>query len=157
MLIIIRFVIKPALLYRFLNYRESNPSELHRLILRSKKINEYNEAKSFPYTSLKYHILLACALYQNFLMGFKISDLYLAENALVDSEFQIILRLNECEWAIIPRVGMSRIWPRFDLTWVRRTQESSIGGDRTLDGLLSRIKSWSAALATIEEYFDTIK
>ena len=37
-------------------------------------------------------------------------------------------------------------------TWVRR-MEPSIGGENLiLDGLLSRIKSWSAALATIEDW-----
>ncbi|MBD3229854.1 MAG: hypothetical protein GF329_16850 [Candidatus Lokiarchaeota archaeon] len=47
---------------------------------------------------------------------------------------------------------MSRVFPRFSLSWARRTKTSIGGEDKVLDGLLMKINSWSTALATIEEY-----
>jgi hypothetical protein len=130
---------------------ENDPIRLHKKILNSELLNLYNEAITYPYTSLKYHLLLSCSIYYNLFQGHDIFNLYLCENGKVDSPFQIIFKNNEIEWALTPHKGISRVWQRFDLTWIRRITES-IGGDRVLDGLLSSITSWSAALATIEDY-----
>jgi hypothetical protein len=46
-------------------FKEAEAATLHTLILQSKLLNLYCEARQFPYTSLKYHILLTCALYYN--------------------------------------------------------------------------------------------
>ena len=137
-------------------FRESDPYKLHSKILNSRILNLFNEAKTYPYTSLKYHLLLTCALFYNFQIKNKNSKLYLCENQIPNSQFQIIYRDNEREWAILPIDGLSRVLPRFDLTWIRRMKES-IGGDRMLDGLLATIKSWSVALSTIEDYKNIIR
>ena len=71
-------------------FKESSAIKLHAAILRSKLLNLYCEARQFPYTSLKYHILLACALFYNFKCGYNLKDLYLCENLPPESPFQII-------------------------------------------------------------------
>ncbi|MHA2296897.1 MAG: hypothetical protein ACXAEU_11555 [Candidatus Hodarchaeales archaeon] len=45
----------------------SNPSELHELILETRELTKLNEAKTAPFTSLKHHLLLTCALGEHFL------------------------------------------------------------------------------------------
>lgn len=137
-------------------FKNSDSLQLHSDILSSKLLNIYSEARNYPYTSLKYHILLSVALYYNFQKGFKLKDLYLCENIPVDSPFQLIYKDNIREWAILPdrkEEGMSKINPLFYLTWERRRKQS-LGGDHQLvDELLSTIGSWTVALATIEDYF----
>ncbi len=56
-------------------FDEEDPNKLHNVILRSKLLNLYSEAQNFPYSSLKYHILLVCALTYNFLNGSELKDL----------------------------------------------------------------------------------
>ncbi|MHC1591572.1 MAG: hypothetical protein ACXQS8_05760, partial [Candidatus Helarchaeales archaeon] len=105
----------------------------------------------FPFTSLKYHVLLATAIYFNLKNGFKWHQLYLAENKEPQSEFQVIYRDQCREWAVLPHAGMSRVHPQFHQTWKRRTIKSIGGESQLLESILSRIGSWSAALATIED------
>jgi hypothetical protein len=134
-------------------FNEKDPYKLHSYILNSRLLNQYHEAKNYPFTSLKYHLLLTCAIFYNLGKGYPIEKLYLCENEESESPFQIILKDESREWALLKEKGMSRVLPNFSLSWVRRTEITSIGGDGTvLDGLLSQIYSWSCALATIEDY-----
>ncbi len=130
---------------------EKDPSRLHSLILNSKILNKFAESRLHPHTSYKYHLLLTCAIYWNFKNASKWKQLYLCENGKMQSQFQVIYKDEDRVWALTPEAGMSRVSPEFCKAWVRRTQ-LSLGGDDTLDGLLSTIKSWSAALATIEDW-----
>ena len=83
------------------------------------------------------------------------SKLYLSENAEAESPFQIIYKDKDREWALLPNEGLSRVSPKFSRTWIRRT-ELGIGGENLiLDGLLSQMGSWSAALATIEDWTES--
>jgi len=116
-------------------------------------INIFSEARDFPYTSLKYHILLTCALYYNFKNGFTLKDLYLAENCTPDSPFQIIYQDTARTWALLPKTGMARVYRQFYNTWERRTQISFGGEHQILDELLTSIGSWTVALATVEDFF----
>ncbi|MHA1269820.1 MAG: hypothetical protein ACTSPY_08560 [Candidatus Helarchaeota archaeon] len=138
-------------------FDENDPINLHKKIIGSKILSLYSEARSFPYSCLKYHILLTCAFFFNFKKtnnnNFK--KLYLGEN--VDAnEFQVIFRAPGFEWSLTTNEGISRIYPKFNETWIRRMKKS-IGGDRFLDGLLAQISSWSCALATIEDYIEIEK
>ena len=135
-------------------FQISDPIKLHSQILESKILNRFSEARQFPYSSYKYHLLLTCALYCNAKNGHSWKKLYLAENKEFDSPFQIILKVKDREWALLPAGGMSRVSPIFSTTWVRRTELSLGGVDRFLDGLLSQINSWSAALGTIEDWME---
>ncbi len=138
-------------------FKESDPYHLHEEILVSKLLNFYKEAREYPYGSLKYHILLTCAIYYNFYNNYKLKDLYLCENVPVDCPFQIIYRDAQREWSLIPHRktrGMSRVWDKFHKTWMCR-RKICIGGEhRVLDGLLSCIGSWTVALTTIDDFGD---
>jgi hypothetical protein len=138
-------------------FKEKDPYKLHDLILNSTILNLFSEARQHPFTSYKYHLLLACSLYNNLKNTMEWHELYLSENSEVESPFQVIYRDGEREWALLPSGGMSRVSLKFCTAWVRRT-ELSLGGDsRVLDGLLSQIGSWSAALATVEDWMKSEK
>jgi hypothetical protein len=136
-------------------FSETDAFRLHDSILQSKLINLFSEARSYPYSSLKYHILLTCAFYYNLKQDYKWKNLYLCENLTPESPFQIIYQDSERLWAILPgkqHNGLSRIWSYFHLSWDYRKRDS-LGGDyRILSGVLSFIGSWSAALANIEDF-----
>ncbi|MHA1649293.1 MAG: hypothetical protein ACTSYB_03785, partial [Candidatus Helarchaeota archaeon] len=138
-------------------FKESDAILLHEAILRSKLLSLYNEARFYPYTSLKYHILLTCALYYNLRCGYQIKDLYLCENVPAENQFQIIYQDQERIWAILPdqkEAGLSRLWSKFYQCWDYR-RKISIGGEhRIFAGLLSSIGSWTVALATIEDFIE---
>jgi len=135
-------------------FSESDDIKLHQAILNSKLLNLYSEARSFPYSSLKYHILLTCALFYNLCNGFELNDLYLCENCPPKSPFQIIYHDSIRVWALVPQKegALSKFSPKFYTLWERR-QKLSIGGDyQILDALLSLIGSWTVALALIEDF-----
>ena len=139
-------------------FEERDAFKLHASILNSKLLNLYAEARIFPYTSLKYHILLTCALYYNLRNGIKWNELYLCENCRTDHPFQIIYRDEAREWALLPhsRGGMAKLSPQFYTTWERRTKISFGGDHQIFDELLSTISSWTVALATIEDFFSLV-
>jgi len=138
-------------------FGEVNAFQLHHSILNSKLLNLFAEAREFPYTSLKYHILLTCSLYYNFKQGYKLRDLYLCENNSSESPFQIIYQDDARTWALCPQKGMAKVHPRFYTTWERRTYISFGGEHQILDELLTSIGSWTVALATIEDYWVLVK
>jgi hypothetical protein len=75
------------------------------------------------------------------------------ENGEVKSEFEIIFKNGEREWALSTS-GVSRVSPKFYETWERRTQPLG-GEDRFLDGLLAMMWSWSSALGTLEDWMES--
>ncbi len=136
-------------------FKEGNAVKLHDAILHSKLVNLYCEAHSYPYSSLKYHILLTCALYYNLKHGSKVKNMYLCENSTAENPLQIIYQDMERTWAFLPdhkHNGISRLWPKFHQSWDYR-KKISLGGDhRILAGILSYISSWTTALACIEDF-----
>ncbi|MHA1271586.1 MAG: hypothetical protein ACTSPY_17465 [Candidatus Helarchaeota archaeon] len=145
-------------------FSESNPVVLHSKILNSKILNLFSESRTFPYTSLKYHILLTCAFYYNLKMhNNRFTQYYLYENIKPESEFQIIYSNKDVQWCIMPKnsykkinknIYLGPIYPNFGITWMRRMKSSIIGGDRFLDNSLSQIPSWSCGLSYLEDYMD---
>lgn len=136
-------------------FQERDAVKLHKEILSSKLLNLYCEAKHYPYTSLKYHILLTGALYSNIDQNYQLGELYLCENLPVTSPFQIIYQDAERTWAILPRHkedGLMRLYTRFNISWERRRKLIFGGEYRDLAGILSSIGSWSTALSIIEEF-----
>jgi len=141
-------------------FNENDPEKLHRKILHSKLLNFYSESRLYPFSSLKYHLLLTCAIYYNLKNNIDFTKLYLCENGKPKSHYQVIYSINNITWSLEPNKNsensgkagkISRLYPNFSETWKRRLK-SKIGGDKMLDGMLATIKSWSAALATIEDY-----
>jgi hypothetical protein len=47
-------------------FEHDDPAVIHGKILQSRELTHYNESKTFPFTSLKHHVLLATALAENF-------------------------------------------------------------------------------------------
>ncbi|MHA1449605.1 MAG: hypothetical protein ACTSP4_09325 [Candidatus Hodarchaeales archaeon] len=47
-------------------FSSNDPAMVHAMVLKSEELACYNESKSYPFTSLKHHILLATALAENF-------------------------------------------------------------------------------------------
>ena len=140
-------------------FEESDAVQLHEFVLTSKLLNFFSEAGHYPYTSLKYHILLTCALYFNLTQNYKLNELYLCENSPVTSPFQVIYIDGARTWAILPKRredGLTRVQARFCTSWDRR-RELIFGGDyRILGGFLSSIGSWSTALAVIEDFQELV-
>jgi len=140
-------------------FKTEDPFKLHEAILSSKLLNGYSEARQYPYSSLKYHLLLAAALFYNLKQGVQMKNLYLCENTVYESPFQVIYRDSGREWTLSPhqsQEGLSKLYPRFSLTWMRRRKES-IGGDpQILNGLLTTIGSWTVALALLEDFRELI-
>ncbi len=103
-------------------FQELDKMKLHQAILNSKLLNLYAEARQFPYSSLKYHILLTCALYYNSCHGFDLNKLYLFENIPAESLFQIIYRDSVREWALFPQKqnALTKCYSRFCTSWERR-------------------------------------
>jgi len=132
-------------------FSEKDPIKLHEKILDSNELNSFNEAQNHPFTSLKYHLLLTCALYYNLKRGHKWYQLHLHENPQKCNQFQIIYKdLDSCrEWVLLPSSGLSRVQAKFHDTWDRRLE--TIIEDESIDNLLSRTASWSMALAIMEE------
>ncbi|GAB7009046.1 hypothetical protein JCM31271_09890 [Halorubrum trueperi] len=54
----------------------SDPAELHATWLTSDVAARFNESVYFPYSSLKYHVLLVAALLDNYRAGHAFNDLY---------------------------------------------------------------------------------
>ncbi|NVM53919.1 MAG: hypothetical protein HWN66_09470 [Candidatus Helarchaeota archaeon] len=140
-------------------FEESDAKQLHKAIVNSKLLNLYSEARSFPYTSLKYHILLSCALYYNLKNGYQLKDLYLCENFPVESPFQIIYQDEARIWSILPqqKEGMTKVYSKFYTSWECRRKLSFGGDHKIFDELLTTIGSWTTALAAIEDFFQFIK
>jgi len=134
-------------------FDQDDAYRLHEQILKSKSLNRFVEALSYPYSSLKYHLLLTTAVYFNLKNGIKWPQdkLYLVENPDTCSEFQIIFN-RERTWALLPDPGMSRVQFDFAQTWRRRILISIGGEDEELASFLSRINSWSSALAFMEDW-----
>lgn len=131
-------------------FDETDPTKLHTKILNNKILNYYAESRCFPYTSLKYHLLLTTAIYYNLKNGFKLFKLYLSTNSNEITPYQKIFEYKGIKLFITPERGISRIYNNFSKTWMRRTK--TLLNDRFINAILSQIKSWSCALVTLEDY-----
>ena len=138
-------------------FKVTNPLKLHALILKSRALNQFTESMEHVYSSLKYHLLLTGALYHNLKQGYKWHQLYLTENGIVNSPYEIIFKSPTREWSLLPNPQSGKLSPvrlLFGDCWDIRLLPSIGGEHKVLSYLLSCIGSWSAALATIEDYFD---
>lgn len=125
----------------------------------------FNESLYYPYTSLKYHTLLAAALLDNYRAGVGFEELFLTvedpdgpvtphRTVLSTPEMQLCIT-SEPGDRPAARLGdgparcFADVWARllvhpFDVDGGRRW--------RVLDAQLRRIRSWSTALQYVEEY-----
>lgn len=141
-----------------------DPVAAHRRWLTTDIASKFNESLYYPYTSLKYHVLLVAALLDLYREGHAFTDITL----VVDPTEQVVphrtvfrsdgfaLRLDvECEDLPANPLGR-RPWMSWGSVWSRLpihpldTDNSRTA--MTLDANLRRIGAWSTALQYIEDY-----
>jgi hypothetical protein len=143
--------------------------ELHAAWLDSVVTSLFSESPYYPYTSLKYHTLLAAALLDNYRSGFEFDELFLAVSERDGTTGPVVVShrtvLATSGFAVhvtgepgdrpaarlggAPARSFADVWARlpavpFDVDGERRW--------RVLDAQLRRVRSWSTALQFIEEY-----
>ena len=154
-------------------------SRLHAAWLTSDVASAFNESTYYPYTSLKYHVLLAAALLSEYRAGHSFDELFLAvwpgELAAADGgveaalESDVVSPHRTVMWSPLvtltvtsepgdrpaarlgaePTRSFADVWSRLS------GQPFETGGLRAwmvLDAQLRRIRSWSTALQYIEEF-----
>jgi len=142
-----------------------NPVAMHEAWVASDVAALFNESVFYPYTSLKYHTLLAAALLDNYRAGFGFEELFVAveEPDGPVTPHRTVLSLPRVRLCVTGEPGdrpaarlgdeptrcFADVWSHlpahpFDVDGERRW--------RVLDAQLRRIRSWSAALQYIEEF-----
>ena len=145
-----------------------DPVELHAAWLASRQVGVFSESVYYPYTSLKYHTLLAAALFDNYRAGYEFEDLYLAVEPAGDGAPSVVPHRTVLETAGValtvtgepdgrPAVRLGGVPARsFADVWSRLPEhpfDADSGREwRILDAQLRRIQSWSTALQYIEDY-----
>ncbi|MFC6875484.1 hypothetical protein [Halobellus marinus] len=155
----------------------TDPEQLHATWLTSPVPAGFNESVYYPYSSLKYHVLLVGALLDNYRSEYSFDDLYLAvapvdsavecsvEAALtadVVGSVRTVLWTSEFALYVTGEPGGrpaaelgSRPTRSFADVWARLPVYPIDTGERcwrVLDAQLRRVRSWSTALQFIEDY-----
>lgn len=152
---------------------------LHSRWVTSQGAAAFNESVYYPYSSLQFHVLLVAALLDNYRAGHAFEDLHLVATpsaAMPDQEWtteaareseevephRTVLWSPVCALHVTGEPGDRPSAPlgscparSFADTWSRLSQHPFDAGDRRwrrLDAQLRRIRSWSTALAYIEDY-----
>lgn len=145
--------------------RIDDPVAMHEAWLASDVAALFNESLYYPYTSLKYHTLLAAALLDNYRAGVGFEELFLV---VEDPDGPVtphrtVLSTPVAQLCVTGEPGgrpaarlvgeparcFADVWTRlpehpFDVDGERRW--------RVLDAQLRRVRSWSAALQYVEEF-----
>lgn len=146
--------------------RIDDPEQAHRAWLAADLPAAYNESVYYPYTSLKYHVLLTAALLAAYRDGAGFSDLRLAvdppdasitPHRTVFATDRVALRLTPDPDGR-PATGLGPTPARsFADVWARLpARPAGIDPDthrewRVLDAQLRRIRAWSTALQYLED------
>jgi hypothetical protein len=140
----------------------TDPEQLHERWLTSGYAARFNESVFYPYTSLKYHTLLAAALLDNYRAGYAFDELYV--EAIPNQEItphQTVLTTPHCSLRITgdPSGPAARLGSRparsFGAVWAQLPVcpfDTGTRKWRVLDAQLRRITAWSTGLQYIEEY-----
>lgn len=145
--------------------RIDDPARAHAAWLDSDAAAAFNESAHYPYTSLKYHVLLTAALLSNYRAGARFDELALVvdptdapvtPHRTVVQAGPVSLRVTAdpdgrpaAPLGPAPARSFADVWARLP------TRPFDIDADRRwriLDAQLRRIRSWSTALQFIEEY-----
>jgi len=153
-----------------------DPAVLHARWLTSSVPAGFNESVYYPYTSLKFHVLLVAALLDNYRAGFEFDELFLAvspggefegdASAAMGSRgvvpFRTVLWTSTVALHVTGEPGgrpAARLGGEparcFADVWSRLPEHPFDVGERrwrVLDAQLRRVRSWSTALQFIEEY-----
>jgi len=142
-----------------------DPVAAHVAWLSSDAAAVFNEATYYPYTSLKYHVLLAAALLSNYRTGASFEELYLivddpdeavTPHRTVLETGPVSLRVTAdpdgrpaASLGPAPARSFADVWSRLPELPVDVDRERRW---RVLDAQLRRVRSWSVALQLIEDY-----
>ncbi len=154
-------------------------ARLHAAWLTSDVASAFNESPYYPYTSLKYHVLLAAALLSEYRAGYSFDELFLSvlpgESAATDGgvdaalESELVSAHRTVLWSPLvtlavtsdpgdrpaarlgsgPARSFADVWSRLS------GKPFETDGKRAwmvLDAQLRRLRSWSTALQYIEEF-----
>jgi len=144
--------------------RIGDPVAAHEAWVSSSVAAVFNESVFYPYTSVKFHVLLAAALLDNYRAGFEFGDVSLVvADADEVTPHRTVLATDSFTLAVtaepggrpaarlggVPARSFADVWARlpeypFDVGSAREW--------RVLDAQLRRIRSWSTALQYIEEF-----
>ncbi|MFC7021161.1 MULTISPECIES: hypothetical protein [Haloarcula] len=142
-----------------------DPTEMHDAWLTASLPAQFTESVYYPYTSIKYHTLLAAALLSNYRAGASFEDLCLVVDDAHDDpvSHRTILHTDYASLRLTASPGNSPaaslgpaparswadVWSRLpDHPFLADTSRRS----RNLDAQLRRIRSWSTALQFIEDF-----
>jgi hypothetical protein len=144
-----------------------NPEAMHAAWLDSSVAPRFNESVYYPYTSAKYHTLLAGALYSNYRAGHDFADLALVVDDIGEIiPHRTIFQTADCSLRLTatpgdrpaaplgeaPARSWADVWSRLPEHPLPDTRHG-----RILDAQLRRIRSWSTALQYLEEYQQTVR
>lgn len=143
---------------------EHDPVTMHRAWLDSTVASGFTESVYYPYTSLKYHTLLAAALFDNYRDGNDFDELLLVvadtgeivphRTVYEDEQFALRIDVN-AQGQPSARLG-SRPWRSWASAWNRlEAHPLDTAHDKynmVLDANLRRIGAWSTALQYIEDF-----
>lgn len=145
--------------------RIDDPEAMHEAWLSSDVAALFNESVFYPYTSLKFHTLLAAALLDNYRAGFGFEELFLTveEPDGPVTPHRTVLSTPEMQLCVTGEPGgrpAARLGDGparcFADVWARLPMHPfDVGGERrwrVLDAQLRRIRSWSVALQFVEEF-----
>jgi hypothetical protein len=140
-----------------------DPEAAHEAWLESEVAAVFNESVYFPYTSLKYHVLLAAALLSNYHAGASFEDLRL----VVDDSSTVVAHRTVFTSSVVslrltgdpggapgaslgggPARSFAAVWNRLPV------QALPVDGSRwwrVVDAQLRRIRAWSTALQYLED------
>jgi len=146
-----------------------NVAAAHAAWLNSEVPSLFNESVYYPYTSLKYHVLLVAALVSNYRDGTSFDELWLVvdepgsdvtPHRTVLATPAVSLRVTHepgdrpaASLGAAPARSFADVWSRLS------AHPLGTDGNRRgmiLDAQLRRIRSWSAALQFIEDYASVV-
>ena len=152
--------------------------EVHKKWLESDLPSKYNEDPGYPYTSHKYHTLIAEAILYNSANDYHFDTFCLAVAMPAKVELTTLIQLDDASLHLVPVSRLSEFtcgyqlpkvgekppkedgkkhktypkgcWPNFNIAWVHLDKHPKIS--KHLDAYIRRIGSWSTALQLMEDW-----
>ncbi len=132
--------------------------ELHMKLLEDLIVGKFNEVTSMPFTSLKYHTLLVCALHYNYKMGKDFQDLYLhCTKEQPKDIYTTIFHFDNLWLAINSDINGAKIGAALPFFGQTIGRLDTIPLPEFLVDNLRRFRSWSTGLQYLEDALTFIK
>lgn len=151
-----------------INFRHPTESieKVHEKLLLNKSYSLYNEDPYYPFTSLKYHIILLSNICHNYRKGYEFNELCLKsinKNNIIDI-FDVVFihpSIDNClvivDKDIYPECPSSKIGCKPAMMFGNTLRRGNINIHRDFRSELYRINSWSTGLQYYEDLLDSEK